>query len=145
MTKHRTCTFGIHGPWGESTSVNVFVRVTFTFPPEYPSARPPEGTPSVEIERSPLISVKRRAYMLRRLREIRVNQRPCLEACLRFLLLPDGVRRTPGISISSGSDDDGDVPEENSKGKDFSSSLIRDHPNLAEPRSSQGVFGPNGN
>lgn len=114
------------------------------FPPEYPSAKPPDGTPSVEIERSPLISVKRRAYMRRKLREIRETQRPCLEACLRFLLLADGARRAPGARFDSGSSEEEEALEENGKGKDFSSSLIRDHPNLAEPRSSQGVFGPNG-
>ncbi|KAI5119541.1 hypothetical protein M0805_008527 [Coniferiporia weirii] len=144
LTKHRSCTFGLHGPWGESSSVNVFVRVTFTFPRDYPSARPPLGAPVIEIERSPLITVKRRAYMQKRLREIRESQRPCLEACMRFLLYSDGGRRRKKSGLDSGTSSEEDELMESGKGKDFSASLIRDHPNLAEPRSSQGVFGPNG-
>lgn len=124
--------------------MNVFVRVTFTFPKDYPTARHPRGTPLVEIERSPLISVKRRAYMQKRLREIRESQRPCLEACLRFLLFSDGGRRGRKPNLDSGTSSDEADPLEAEKGKDFSASLIRDNPNLAEPRSSQGVFGPNG-
>ncbi|KAL5504871.1 hypothetical protein ACEPAH_7534 [Sanghuangporus vaninii] len=144
LTKHRTCTFGLHGPWGESSAVNVFVRVTFTFPKDYPIAKPPKGAPLVEIERNPLISVRRRAYIQKRLREIRESQRPCLEACLRFLLFGDGGRRGKKISLDSGTSSDEAEQPEVEKGKDFSASLIRDNPNLAEPRSSQGVFGPNG-
>lgn len=126
--------------------MNVFIRVSFTFPRGYPSAKHPNGTPAVDIERSPLVPVKMRAYMMRRLREIRENQRPCLEACLRFLLLPDGRQRSRRYKFDSGSssDDDEDELTRSGRGKDFSASLIRDHPNLAEPRSSQGVFGPNG-
>lgn len=144
MTKHRTCTFGLHGPWGESSTINVFVRVTFTFPKEYPHTKPPHGTPLVEIERSPLISVKRRAYMQRRLREIRETQRPCLEACLKFLLFGDDGRGGKKLGLDSGTSSDEAEQPDADRGKDFSASLIRDNPNLAEPRSSQGVFGPNG-
>ena len=79
--KKRTCTLGLHGPWGEHSFV--FLRVTFSFPRDYPLA---QGTPSVELERNPFISIKTRAFILRHLRVIRETQRPCLEACLRFLL-----------------------------------------------------------
>lgn len=134
LSKHRTCTFCLHGPWGESSSVNVFVRVTFTFPREYPSSRSPYGTPLVEVERNPLISVKRRAFMQRRLRDIRENQRPCLEACLKFLLFADGGRRGQKHGIDSGSSSDEEPVSEQKNKKDFSAHLIRDNPNLAEPR-----------
>ena len=82
--------------------------------------------------------------MQRRLREIRENQRPCLEACLRFLLFGDGSRRGTKPSLDSGTSSDEEEQADADKSKDFSASLIRDNPNLAEPRSSQGVFGPNG-
>ena len=143
--EHRTCTFSVHGPWGESSSVNVFVRVKFSFPKDYPVAQHPGGTPTVKVEPNPLISVKRRATMQRRLREIRETQRPCLEACLKFLLFPDRGRRgrKHGIDSGSSSDEEELVAEQKNK-KDFSAQMIRDHPNLAEPRSSQGVWGPNG-
>jgi WD repeat-containing protein 59 len=82
--------------------------------------------------------------MKKRLKEIRETQRPCLEACLRFLLFADGGRRGKKPTLDSGSSSDEEGPAPPEKGKDFSSTLIRDHQNLAEPRSSQGVFGPNG-
>ena len=82
--------------------------------------------------------------MIKRLREIREKQRPCLEACLRFLLFGDGTGKGQKLRYDSGSSSDEEETVEMEKGKDFSASLIRDHPNLAEPRSSQGVFGPNG-
>ncbi len=122
--------------------MNVFVRVTFTFPREYPQAVHPLGTPLVDVERSPLIPIKRRAYMRRELRKIRETERPCLELCLRFLLFGDGGESRPGLD--SGSSSDEDRPAKSKRTKDFSASLISDHQNLAEPRSSQGVFGPNG-
>lgn len=122
--------------------MNVFVRVTFTFPRGYPKVPHPEGTPVVDIERSPLIPVKRRAYMRRELRKIRETERPCLEACLRFLL--HGLGGNERLAIDSGSSSEDDRHAKSKPSKDFSSSLIRDHTNLAEPRSSQGVFCPNG-
>lgn len=103
------------------------------------------GVPTVDIERSPLVSVKKRAYMQKRLRDIRQTQRPCLESCLRFLLFSDGGQsgQPPTTDTESSSEDDDEVPESR-KSRDFAVSLLRDHKNLAEPRTSQGVFGPNG-
>ena len=52
---------------------------------------------------------------------------------------------TDSDSDSGTSDDEEELLEiRKSKKKDFSASMIRDQPNLAEPRSSQGVFGANG-
>lgn len=140
LTKKRTCTLGLHGPWGEKTSV--FLRVTFTFPKDYPQAQHPGGTPSVELERSPLISMKDFAYILRRLRTIRQHRRPCLEACLRFLLFAreDEHARGPLYPDSESSSDE----EDNRKSRDVTVSLLRNNKNLTEPRTSQGAFGPNG-
>ncbi|KAI9438551.1 WD40-repeat-containing domain protein [Lactarius indigo] len=123
LEKKRTCTLGLNGPWGESSSV--FVRV--------------------DLERSPLISIRNRAFMLRRLRMLRETRRPCLEACLRFLLYgneDERQRRTAHIDYDSSSDEE-------------TSSLLRSKraaiiaplhsdKNIAEPVTSQGVFGPNG-
>ena len=122
--------------------MNVFIRVTFNFPKDYPHAKHPRGTPSVEIERSPYISIKRQAYMRKRLKEIRELQRPCLEACLRFLLFADGGRKGPGPTLDYGSDSDEDGAHQIDKGA--SASTIPIHFNFVEPRSSQGVFGLNG-
>ncbi|TFK38773.1 hypothetical protein BDQ12DRAFT_630610 [Crucibulum laeve] len=143
LSKKRTCTLGLHGPWGESSSV--FIRVTFTFPREYPQGIHPDGTPTVELERNPLISMKDRAYMLKRLKAIRERKRPCLEACLRFLLFADeeeqSQRPTLLDSESSGDEDDPTTR----KSRDLTvAALLRTHKNLAEPRTSQGSFGPNG-
>ncbi|KAG6828743.1 hypothetical protein H0H92_006881 [Tricholoma furcatifolium] len=169
LTKKRTCTIGLHGPWGGPTSV--FIRVTFTFPREYPQAPHPLGTPTVDIERNPLISLKDRAFMLRRLAALR-EQRPCLEACLKFVLFRDedwhrepwagvggaaGATATAdgaGVESESSSSEDEDAPlltvsrgrggKRGGKGKNGSSTTIKTVKNLVEPRTSQGVFGPNG-
>ena len=85
--------------------------------------------------------------MQQKLRAIRETQRPCLEACLRFLMFADGMNASTATETDSGtSEDEEENVEPNSKKskKDFSASMIRDQPNLAEPRSSQGVFGANG-
>ncbi|KAL1749235.1 hypothetical protein HDZ31DRAFT_79080 [Schizophyllum fasciatum] len=140
LTKKRTCTLGLHGPWGEKSSV--FLRVIFTFPKDYPHAQHPGGTPSVEVERSPLISMKDYVFILRRLRTIRQHRRPCLEACLRFLLFAreDEHARGPVYPDSESSSDD----DEDGKSRDVTVSLLRNNKNLTEPRTLQGTFGPNG-
>ncbi|KAI9068878.1 hypothetical protein FKP32DRAFT_1587345 [Trametes sanguinea] len=135
--KKRTCTFGLQGPWGESTSV--FLRVTFTFPRDYPQASYPEGIPAIDLERTPLISVKQRAFILRRLRDIRESERPCLEKCLRFLLFGD--QQEDNTRLDSGSSDEDEAPIR--KG-DAAFTSLRSDKNLAEPRTSQGVFSANG-
>ncbi|KAJ2933260.1 hypothetical protein H1R20_g3837, partial [Candolleomyces eurysporus] len=140
LTKKRTCTLGLDGPWGERSSV--FVRVTFTFPPKYPQAGHPEGTPTVELERTPLISIQDRDYILKRLRAIRESKRPCLEACLRFLLFAEDHEGRAPIIDSESSDDE--QHDDKGTGKELTVSILRTHKNLAEPRTSQGTFGPNG-
>ncbi|KAJ6537274.1 hypothetical protein DFH09DRAFT_1369220 [Mycena vulgaris] len=133
LTKKRTCTLGLNGPWGESSSV--FIRITFTFPKDYPHGHHPRGTPTVALERNPLISLKNRAFILRRLRVLRERQRPCLEACLRFL--SEGEKSGAPHPMDSESSSDEGVSRKTVL-------LLRSHKNLAEPRTSQGTFGPNG-
>jgi hypothetical protein len=93
--------------------------------------------------------MKERAFMLRRLRIIREQNRPCLEACLRFLLNgDDGDGALPGagelnMDDSDSSEDEGDQNPTAKKGKDVSV-LLRNSKNLVEPRTSQGTFGPGG-
>uniref|UniRef100_A0A8H7YBD1 RWD domain-containing protein n=1 Tax=Psilocybe cubensis TaxID=181762 RepID=A0A8H7YBD1_PSICU len=140
LTKKRTCTLGLHGPWGETSSV--FMRVTFTFPRDYPYSTHPHGTPAVELERNPLISMRARTYILKHLRRIRERKRPCLEACLRFLLFADEGHTDQDFADSESSSDD-DQPS-GKKPRDITVSLLRNNKNLAEPRTSQGAFGPNG-
>ncbi|KAF8972462.1 hypothetical protein BDZ97DRAFT_1781105 [Flammula alnicola] len=140
LTKKRTCTLGLHGPWGETSSV--FMRVTFTFPRDYPQGIHPHGTPTVELERNPLISMRNRAYILKHLRRIRQQKRPCLEACLRFLLFAyEGETDHELMDSESSSDDD---QPSGKKSREITVSLLRNNKNLAEPRTSQGAFGPNG-
>ncbi|KAK2464862.1 hypothetical protein APHAL10511_002938 [Amanita phalloides] len=149
LTKKRNCTLGLYGPWGES--LQVFIRVTFTFPRDYPYAHYPHGVPTVEVERNPLIPVRNRAFMLRRLRIIREQRRPCLEACLRFLLFGDEEEEQAGPALhldseSSSEEESTSVGGDRKKRKKGvpAISMLRNHKNLAEPRTSQGTFGPNG-
>ncbi|KAI0674045.1 hypothetical protein C8Q78DRAFT_1143275 [Trametes maxima] len=137
--KKRHCTFGLQGPWGESTSV--FLRVAFTFPRDYPQKPYPDGVPTVDLERTPLISMNQRAFILRRIGDIRRYERPCLEKCLKFLLfgdqMEDSIRHA---AIDSESSED-EAPQR--RGDNAYASLKVDK-NLAEPRTSQGVFSANG-
>ncbi|KAJ3564713.1 hypothetical protein NP233_g8108 [Leucocoprinus birnbaumii] len=132
LAKKRTCTLGLHGPWGERSSV--FIRITFTFPREYPSSPGPEGTPTIDLERSPLVSLKNRAFMLKRLKAIRERKRPCLEGCLRFLLFGGEEEELRSAFAMDGESSDEDVGPVDDVGMG----------NLAEPRTTQGAFGPNG-
>ncbi|KAH6903445.1 vacuolar membrane protein [Coprinopsis sp. MPI-PUGE-AT-0042] len=140
LTKKRTVTLGLHGPWGESSSV--FMRVTFTFPPKYPMAPHPEGTPSVDLERSPLVSQRDRAYVLKRLKVIRENESDLAWKLVSSFFHPAKDGR---MLDSESSDDDVDnVERKKKKGKGMTVSILRTHKNMAEPRTSQGSFGPNG-
>ncbi|KAL4080027.1 hypothetical protein V8B97DRAFT_1863860 [Scleroderma yunnanense] len=145
LTKKRTCTLALHGPWGDSSSL-VFVRVSFRFPKGYPNAPHPEGTPEIELERSPLIPLRNRAFMLRKLRTIRERHCPCLEACLRFLLFGDEDDEvTTPVDMGSGTSSEDEGPGQlTHKSRNFTVSLLRNNKNVAEPRTSQGVFSPNG-
>jgi WD repeat-containing protein 59 len=134
----------LNGPWGESSSV--FIRVSFTFPKDYPQAPYPGGIPTIDLERSPLISIRSRAFMLRRLRAIRERRRPCLEACLRFLLFgnEDELESLPVRFDLESSSEDESGPIMSRKGRDSTIMVLHNDKNIAEPRTSQGVFGPNG-
>ena len=92
----------------------------------------------MDLERSPLISMKQRAFILRRIRDIREKQRPCLEKCLRFLLYGD--QEEDRAAIDSGSSSEDEAPAR----RDPGSAVLRADKNLAEPRTSQGVFSANG-
>lgn len=83
--------------------------------------------------------------MLRRLKTIRERRRPCLEACLRFLLFGDENEQV-GIPVDMRSESSSEEDEDPNtrKSRDITVSLLRNNKNLAEPRTSQGVFGPNG-
>ncbi|KAF9442618.1 hypothetical protein P691DRAFT_789193 [Macrolepiota fuliginosa MF-IS2] len=159
LAERQTCTLALHGPWGKRSSV--FIRIMFTFPREYPQSPHPAGTPLVDIERSPLVSMKDRAFVLKRLRFIREHKRPCLEACLRFLSFghedeDDGEGGLGlGLGLGGRARRDGESSDEDAlatgvglgekgKGKEVTVSLLRNHKNLAEPRTTQGTFGPNG-
>lgn len=63
-----------------------FIRLTFTFPRDYPSGVHPKGTPSVDLDKSLYLAGKERSTILRKLRSIRERRRPCFEACLKYLL-----------------------------------------------------------
>jgi len=138
LTKKRTCTFGLHGPWGESSPV--FIRVSFSFPRDYPQALHPHGTPTVDLERNPLMSVQAYALIIKRLRSIREQRRPCLEPCLRFLLT--GHESEVSEDDTESSDDDG--LSHSRRSRQLMASLLRTSKNLVEPRSCQGIFAPSG-
>ena len=85
-----------------------------------------------------------RAYILKHLRRIRERKRPCLEPCLRFLLFAEEGANERDLMYSESSDDDEDTGRVKEPRNVAVSLLLRNHKNLAEPRSSQASFGPNG-
>lgn len=90
--------------------------------------------------------MRTRALMLRRLRAIREQRRPCLEACLRFLLFrnEDEHERQP-LHMDFESSSDEESPSKVRRAKDaVTTDSFGAAKNIAEPRTSQGVFGPNG-
>src|SRR4051794_26123864 len=76
----RSCTISLHG------SRHAFIRVNVTFPSQYPN----KVSPIFDIQKTGMISIFNRTRMLKSLRDIArscVSQnRPCLEACVRYLL-----------------------------------------------------------
>jgi hypothetical protein len=133
----------LNGPWGENGSV--FIRITFHFPPEYPRSLARSAIPTIELEKSPEILLKDRAYILRCLRKIRLHTRPCLEPCLRFLL---GMSTRYGRTFGPrGADSDSDSSDDGGQRQSRSgivSHLSNHADNVPMPRRCQGVFGPNG-
>lgn len=75
-----------YGPWA-GRNVACFLRITFTFPPTYPFK-----APRFELEHNASVSLKTRAFLLRKLSSIitEATQKhppePSMEGCLRFLL-----------------------------------------------------------
>ena len=84
-----------------------------------------------------------RANILKHLRRIRERKRPCLEPCLRFLLFAEEDVNDRDLMYSESSDDDDDAGR-GTESREVSILLLRNHKNMAEPRSSQAFFGPNG-
>ncbi|KAG8699158.1 hypothetical protein FRC09_006789 [Ceratobasidium sp. 395] len=143
VSKKRMCTVSLNGPWGESGSV--FIRITFHFPPEYPRSHARSAIPTIELEKSPEIQLKDRAYILRCLRKIRLQTRPCLEPCLRFLLGMSSVHgRSFGRRGIYSDSDTSDEEEQRQSRSGLVSHLSNHADNVPMPRRCQGVFGPNG-
>jgi WD repeat-containing protein 59 len=130
----------LHGPWGADAAL-VFVRINFDFPRNYPSDL--TATPSFDVDKSPLISSANRTAMVEGVENILAERkRRCLEPCLSFLRFGSRDRgRPPNPGMESDSDED--LAAENVK-KGNVARIMRHHKNLGEPRTSQGVFAPNG-
>ncbi|WFD00239.1 hypothetical protein MYAM1_002987 [Malassezia yamatoensis] len=90
---HRRCTALISGPWGEQEQALAYLRVTFTFPTQYPQ-RPP----AVEVERNPSIPFKTKAELQSVLVDVveeqSARQAPCLEACIEALVSQSSAQST---------------------------------------------------
>jgi hypothetical protein len=139
--RRRSCTITLHGPWG-TQQTPVFVRVAFEFPKAYPSD--PLANPSYDIDKSPLIPPSNRTRMVEGMQAILAeHQRRPLEACLSFLRF--GARYSTRPPSPHDALDDSSEEEENAnKNIRPVASMLRNHKNLGEPRTSQGVFSPNG-
>ncbi|KAG8910650.1 hypothetical protein FRC01_006210, partial [Tulasnella sp. 417] len=177
-TRKRTVTFTLLGPWRDDNAL-AFIRITFSFPKDYWKISPTDPNasrciPSFDLDKIPSISLKTRAFLLKKLRYIRYINRPCLEPCLRFLLGEDeateyGFRGTLGLSEGSRSDGEEDMavidpsdlhvtdmrakegrkadPEEvvrGRTGRDAPRPIVNTPGNSIRPRRCGGTWGPNG-
>jgi hypothetical protein len=81
----RKCTISLSGPWGQDDEV-AFLRLHLVFPDTYPE----EKAPLFELEESSGVASQRRQEMTRFLARIGSMHarkgRPCIEACLRYLV-----------------------------------------------------------
>jgi WD repeat-containing protein 59 len=75
----------MNGPWAEGGRP-AFLRVQFTFPELYPHSLAEEDSPLVNLETSVAISRSTKTKMLAKLEELRREERPCLSACIAYLL-----------------------------------------------------------
>ncbi|KAG9000661.1 hypothetical protein FRB94_005314 [Tulasnella sp. JGI-2019a] len=156
VTKRRSCTFSLLGPWRDDNAL-AFIRIACEFPKDYwkPTADPRTSLPSFDLDKIAGISLKTRAYLLKKLRNIRVQRLPCLEPWLRFLLGEDegGYAYIGGLGgqeelVWDGQDED--LAGVNANGGDASevedgTPLVKNTPeNTIRPRRCQGVFGPSG-
>ncbi|RIA93440.1 hypothetical protein C1645_722688 [Glomus cerebriforme] len=102
-TKGRSCTISLRGPWSDSGPA--FIRINIQFPSQYPDRVPP----IFDIQKTGIISIlyrTRMLHMLNSIARVRVSQkRPCLEACIRYLL---GVRTQDDGQERYGRDDSDD-------------------------------------
>ncbi|KAH7104905.1 hypothetical protein BKA62DRAFT_741578 [Auriculariales sp. MPI-PUGE-AT-0066] len=142
-TNDRRWILGLTGPWGDH-GANIYIRVIFLFPATYPEE---SGVhPKVLFEKHPLISLKRRVWMISQLDIRRQRDRP-VASCLRFLLgLPDEHAKGPGPDslstklrnlVSETDVDDGDDP-------DAEKGVVQNTQETPVLRISQATFGPNG-
>lgn len=81
----RKCTISLSGPWAMDDEM-AFIRMHLVFPDDYPESKPP----LFELEETSGVSSPRREEMIRFLRRIGAMHvkkgRPCIEACLRYLV-----------------------------------------------------------
>lgn len=140
------------GPWRDDHA-HTFIRISFKFPRDYWKSK--ESLPSFDLDKIAGISLKTRAYLLKKLRNIRIQRRPCLEPWLRFLLGEDDGEfpYAGGMVVQEGptwNPEDEDPVGVNGAlngdhGKNGDDIVIRNTPaNRIRPRRCQGVFGPNG-
>lgn len=86
-----------------------FVRVYFRFPASYPRAQGREGSPAFSLSNSPLITKESRDALRQKLHRICEESRPCLAACISFLLGHDERKGRPGAPLPVDSDSESDL------------------------------------
>jgi WD40 repeat protein len=132
----RMCTVTCYGPWA-GKSVACFLRISFTFPANYPAK-----APKFELEHNASVPLKTRAFLLRKVSSILLEAtqihppEPSMEKCIRFLqgeLLDDEV-----LGGSSGLLDFW-LPGDDSDEEEGRPSLLK-----MVPRTSGVSFGPDG-
>ena len=123
----------MHGPTG------LFIRILFTFRDNYPGGQ----APNIDIDRNHKINPRKRAFILRELRDISAKEPLVIEPCIRFLLgLPAQGHTPKPFSLDSDSDDE-NVQVDEFPGMDTGAPKIQQNQPPRE-RTSQAVFSANG-
>lgn len=116
----RKCTLSLSGPWGQHDEI-AFIRLHLVFPETYPEQRPP----LFELEETSGVSDERRKAMTRFLGRIGAlharKGRPCVEACLRYLVGEKTADARWRVRREGDSDDD---DETDTEGTSMEDSLI---------------------
>lgn len=98
--------------------------------------------PEFDLDKNPLIPPSSRTAMIAELDNILAERKRVLEPCLSFLRFGSRDRvRSPSPGTESDSDED--LAAENVK-KGNIARILKHNKNVGEPRTSQGVFAPNG-
>lgn len=109
--RKRQCAVALRGPWGHGARL-VACRVLFRFPAGYPGKSGSSGAPAFKLVETPEIPVETYEAMRKTLHTLCDEVRPCLAACISYLLGHDERKSRADLAAAeSDSDSDSEVQQ----------------------------------